>query len=428
MILVWGTWRVGAGGDPGAYEHAEIATHLARGEGFLFSFYGPAAPTSQQAPATSWMLAGCFVLLGEGSPHAYLAAELINVLLAAAAAVGVWDLGRRLWNARVGIAAAALFAAYPALVYAATRVQAVTWATAFLALGSAAGARAVGGRDARWAAAAGGLLGLGGLGEPLLLAPAAALGGALLIKRQWRGAVAMAVVLVAGLLPWTLRNAAVHGRLMPVKSTFWYVFWQGNNAAASGTDKLAVEPDVARQLAWRISLKGLEKEMEAARKAAVSVDTAMPRELLADVEAQPTELTRMAVFRREILRQLREHPGHYLRMCALRLGQMLWFDNTNPRSLVMAYRVPYLVLAALAAGGLWIGWRQGSPHGAWAGWGGGGGGWVVLMMAGALLAVHVLVIASARFRLPLEALMTVPAAAMLVATWEKFRRRARTDG
>jgi hypothetical protein len=48
---------------------------------------------------------------------------------------------------------------------------------------------------------------------------------------------------------------------------------------------------------------------------------------------------------------LRNHPGHYVRMCLTRLGQFVWFDPTNPRALVLAYRISYIVLLAFTIDG-----------------------------------------------------------------------------
>jgi uncharacterized membrane protein len=80
---------------------------------------------------------------------------------------------------------------------------------------------------------------------------------------------------------------------------------------------------------------------------------------------------------------------------------LLWFDPTNPRSYVAAYRVPYLVLALLAIVGFVLMFRARA-------WPAQGGIWVAAV--GGLYLVHTLIITSARFRLPIEALLLLPAA------------------
>jgi hypothetical protein len=89
-------------------------------------------------------------------------------------------------------------------------------------------------------------------------------------------------------------------------------------------------------------------------------------------------------------------------MCAVRLKHLLWFDSTNPRTLLLPYRAAWLALAAALFGGALI-WRRDPPHSAAA----------PLAMVLALAFAHVLVTMSARFRLPLEAAFMLPAGLIL---------------
>jgi CHASE2 domain-containing sensor protein len=93
-----------------------------------------------------------------------------------------------------------------------------------------------------------------------------------------------------------------------------------------------------------------------------------------------------------------EHPGHYLRMCAVRLRQLFWFDSTNPRALVLPYRASWLALAGAALLGCTLVWREPPRQ-----------GMILLAMVLALAGAHVAVIMSSRFRLPLEAALTLVA-------------------
>ena len=412
LILALRTYAGGATGA-GAYEHAEIAAHVARGEGFRFAFYNPTPLlTSQQAPAVPLLLAACFGVAGIGASGAYLLMELFQAALACGAIWAAGGIGRRLWGDATGVAAAWVVALYPPLAYAVTRVQAVNWAISFFMLGTLAVMAAWDSRGAAsgapgerrhaivWGCVAGVVLALGALGEPILLAPTVlavivlAVGGA----ARRRAATALAISLVIVLAPWTIRNALVHHRLVAVKDTFWYVFWQGNNARATGTDKLRVAPATAGALAWRWSPGGMERAMDAARAQAKSIDTVIPPADLRVIENTPTEIAKMGWFRTQSLVELRADPLHYARMCAVRAWEMLWFDPTNPRSFAAAYRIPYLLLAALGIIGMALGWRGLSAE--WR---------IVAAMATGVIAVHVCIIMSARFRLPLEALLAVPA-------------------
>ena len=72
--------------------------------------------------------------------------------------------------------------------------------------------------------------------------------------------------------------------------------------------------------------------------------------------------------------------------------------RSNPRSYLPGYRYPYLILAGLGWAGLIVSRRS-------------GGDWTPVYLAmGALTLVHVLIITSARFRIPME-LLLIPAAA-----------------
>jgi hypothetical protein len=347
-------------------------------------------------------LSMCFLLAGIGTPGAYLLMELINVGLAA---LGLWALGqigRRMWNARLGVISAWLGAVYPPLVYAVTRVQAVNWSVNFFLLGIYCVILLQEKRSPGMAATSGVCLGLGSLGEPILLAPTVAALSLFFWVRERRLAGVAVVALALTLAPWLVRNMVVHSQPVLVKSTFWYVFWQGNNMQATGTDKVEVSPEVVRALSWRVSLKGLEEQLKKAREQTESVDSFISPEVVQEIMRQPREIDKMGWFRRESLRILQEHTGHYMLMCGKRAWKFLWFDATNPGSLVLAYRLPYLLLLVLAVVGVVVSVRE--PPRFWI---------VPVIMCVALMAVHVLVIASARFRFPVEAVLLLPAAATI---------------
>jgi hypothetical protein len=409
MILALQTYK----GDPGAYEHAYIAAALVHGDGFsdaLFSDHP--VPTSVEAPAMPLLLSLCFRVAGVREPAAYL---LMEFLLVALAGVGVWTIGRIgaiLWDEPVGLVAAWGFAVYPPLLYMVTRVQAVNWTVTFLLLSVYCMLRLRTERTIWMAMGTGACLAIGALGEPTLLATALAALLLLLAWREVRLALVLGLAVGVTLAPWMVRNTLVHHRFVLIKSNFWYVFWGGNNLQASGTDKFAVSPEIARALRWRVSLKGLEAEMTLARQqATVSIDSLIPAQALAWIKSQPREIDKLEWFKEDAKRTLREHPWHYVQMCGKRAFELAWFDDTNPRSLPMAYRLPYILLLVLAVAGI----AASLPHAPleWP---------VPVVMSGALALVHILVITSARFRLPLEAMMLLPAAygsVWAISTWRQ---------
>jgi len=402
-------------GDAGAYEHDPLARSLVAGEGFRYAFFSDTpAPSGHQAPALPMLLATGYALFGVGTPMAKLAVQIVLAGLVSLGAGALGVVAWHWWGRRAMVVAMLAVALYPAFIYMPTRIQAVNWALAFLLLFFAGVVALREGRGTpRLAALTGLVAGLGVLGEPILAAPFGLcwLWLAWQERGAWRLPALVAGFAALSVAPWLVRNAVVLGKAGFVKSSFWYVAWQGNHPGATGTDKLAVAPDVAAALAWRIA-GGPETErlLDEARRQAVSVDVAISAADSAALRALPDERARMGWFADRLKRELRADPGSYVKVVAKRAAMLVWFDPTNPRSFVFAYRVPYLLLAGLGVLGLVAMLRQGAQPAGVALW------WCTI--AGLLL-VHTLIITSARFRLPIEALFVLPAAFFLsrVRVW-----------
>lgn len=424
-ICVLKTWKSGAG----AYEHAVIARSLARGEGFRYDFFSDRLqPSSHQAPAVPFVLSLLFRTFAPDSTAALAGFQVFNVLLAVLAMLSLGRAAGLLWGRTAAGWAMLGCAVYPPLVYMATRVQAVNWSVAFLAALVCCFVAARQSGAWKWAAAGGLAGGLGMLGEPILVAPfglcwlhlAFARRSSTADRPSARKGMALAGTAVAAagavVAPWLIRNALVHRRLIFVKSTFWYVFWEGNHPGASGTDKKPVSPELGRALAWRWGFGAkTERMLTQARRQAVSVDADLSPADVAQLRALPAEADKAAWFRSRALAELTRRPGLYLKMCAARFVQFVWFDPTNPRSFVLPYRLPYLVLAGMAAwGAAGTIVRRTRPNGIA----------VPVAAIAALAVVHTLVIASARFRLPVEALLLLFAAAGPAALHDRLSRSA----
>jgi hypothetical protein len=390
-----------------AYEHGSIARNLVEGRGFVFEFYGPPGvpvPTSHQAPLVSYVLAAGYVLFGTETPASFWFVLLLQAMVASFSVIALTQAVRLAsGKAMVGYVAGLLMAVYPPLVVSVCHVQAVTWnlaALSFLLWGwfeIRQGSNRlgiplfVGGSLVAWHADPI----LGGVSVLMLLA--------LLIppKPSLRSSVLAAVLIAVGLTPWITRNYLVHGRFVAMKDSFWYVFWQGNTAASHGTDKLAITGSARREVRG-ISFNKAVAQAQQVREKAVSVDSTLPEKARSELLGIPREIDRMNVFRSLILAELSARPMQYVEKCLLRLRQWLWFDETNPRSYVFAYQVSYLSLVTVAAIGLFIERRR---YRNWA---------PFFIAAGGLTLLHVLVITSARFRLPIE-LLLIPFAAVAVA-------------
>ena len=399
-----------------AYEHGSIARHLVEGRGFSFEFYGPpgqAVPTSHQAPLVSYVLATAYVLFGTETATSFWFVLLIQSTVASAAVVALAE-AVRLASGRpiVGWTAGVVGALYPPLVVSVCHVQAVTWnisALAFLLWGWLAireGSTKLGipiftlASLVAWHADPI----LGGVSVLMLLALGITPGV------SWKSVAITGLLMAIGLAPWSARNYVVHGRFVAMKDSFWYVFWQGNTAASHGTDKLALGKDAKKMMQGR-SIKKSVEHAQAVREKAVSIDSTLPEAARRELLTIPREIDRMPVFKSLILAELSARPMQYVEKSLLRLRQWLWFDETNPRSYVFAYRACYVALVGLAAVGLGLErrrWRSWTP---------------MFVAAGGLTMLHVMVITSARFRLPVELLLVPFAAVCLVAVMDRMIAR-----
>jgi len=390
-----------------AYEHGSIARNLVEGRGFVFEFYGPPGqpvPTSHQAPLVSHVLTAGYVLFGTETAASFWFVLLVQAVVASFAVIALSQ-AVRLASGRpmVGNAAGLLMALYPPLVVSVCHVQAVTWNLASLSFllwgwfeirqgSSRIGIPLlVGGSLVAWHA------------DPILGGVSILMLASLLLPPHpsWRAAAWATLFIAVGLAPWITRNYLVHGRFVAMKDSFWYVLWQGNTAASHGTDKLAISREDRREVRG-ISVKKSVAQAQHVREKAVSVDSTLPEDARRELLSIPREIDRMNVFRSLILAELSARPMQYVEKCLLRLRQWLWFDETNPRSYVFAYRVSYLSLVAIAAAGLFLERRR------WRNW------LPLFVAAGGLTLLHVLVITSARFRLPIE-LLLIPFAGVTIA-------------
>lgn len=99
------------------FEAGRIARELVEGRGFASPFPEPSGPTGWLAPAYPWLLSLLFRVFGVYTAAAGLAAFVLNGLISAATCVVLYRLGVRLYDARVGLLSAGLFAVLPSSVW-----------------------------------------------------------------------------------------------------------------------------------------------------------------------------------------------------------------------------------------------------------------------------------------------------------------------
>jgi 4-amino-4-deoxy-L-arabinose transferase-like glycosyltransferase len=310
--------------------------------------------------------------------------DAVKVMQSLVGAIGVWLLGAIAWRVggeRMSVIAAFIAAVYPPLVwicayalsealFATLALACVWWLMPSLDAQRAAPSppypplpqeRGVGGEWGRLFI--GGLLiGLAVLTRPAMLffLPFAMLLG-------WRKRVAFAAVMLAGMLavvlPWTARNAAVYGRFVLVASEGGVTFWTGNHREALGEGDLAANPH----------LKQLNQEFRARHRG------------LTEEELEP-------IYYREALNFIAEAPLRWLGLLAKKLFYT-WvpigpsYRLHSPRyfwTSVLAYGA-LLPVAIVGFIGLWRAGRR--P-------------WTLWALAGSTVVVSLLFFPQERFRIP----------------------------
>lgn len=242
---------------PFAQETGNIAYALAGGQGFSAPFRNNTGPTAWLAPVYPFILSIIFRLFGPLSIPALNAAVFLNIVFSTATCVPIFYLGRRLGGVAVGATGAWFWALFPAAVMlpfewiwdtslSALLAALLLWATICVAksvswrpwclygllwgftlltnvaLGSLflpwlvwAGYRSAGYR----------VMHENGLGAKGLdgddARPKAA--------RRWRLAAMAGVIAVLCCIPWSIRNYVQFHRIIPVRSSFSFELWSGNN-------------------------------------------------------------------------------------------------------------------------------------------------------------------------------------------------------
>jgi hypothetical protein len=407
------------------YEHGEIAANLLEGRGFAIHFLGADGLTSQQAPVYPATVALAYWVGGDGTPQALLLLQASQGALGGVLVLGVLRLARLIAPSRPGLAwiAGLVVALHPTLIYAATHVQVASLATTLLVWTLAlAYQTAATGRD-RDAVITGSLLALLVLADPILALAGTGVASVMFAHsastlRTLRGSLRLITVILltalAGISPWQVRNLMVHGEWVAIKSTFGYAFWQGNCALSQGTDKV-VRPSVERVLArddGSRNLAGLNRTLwEARHEAGYIDDIALSKDDYRRL-GSVSEPERSRILFRRALAELSADRSRYARLCLRRLGYFIFFDETNPKSRLLAYRVPHAGLTLFGGLGLLLAGtalrKRLLP---------------TIVTAAAIAIFHSATIVSARFHLPIEPLLALWGAAGLVHCLDQVTSR-----
>lgn len=294
-----------------------------------------------------------------------------------------------------GLATAALWLFYQPSVFFASRTLGESCAIVLLALGLALAGRS----SVRAGAAAGAALGVAALAKPyLLLVPAAWAAWDFVGKRASRGTAILATAALM-VLPVTVRNLAVSGHPVPVSSNGGITLYHGNGPGALGiytppqgfSGALATQREEATALASRSSGTAMD-DVEADRWwGGKAVRTRL---------SDPADTLSLVARRALLLVDDYEHGLDDPPALDPNPWSLLWRlpgtggEDALPRRVSF---VPFAAILGLAAAGVAIlGFR-------------GTGGFAVWGAAAACAVTPLAFYVSSRYRLPLVAVLTVPA-------------------
>jgi 4-amino-4-deoxy-L-arabinose transferase-like glycosyltransferase len=287
---------------PVSNETWNVASSLAQGNGFSAPLPGMQGPTAWLAPGYPAILALALKLSHMDAYAARIIGLALNCTASALTCLPIYAIGKKIFNHTIGLASCWLWVFLPMSVLfplewlwdpscSAFLLAVLVWMT--LDLRRELPAWRWAGYGLLWAVAV--------LMNPALGIVFPCLLAWLAIKR-WHTFLAQAPIALAvltfflGVLPWTVRNYAAFGQLVPIKSNFGLEFWLGNN------------PDVKRN--WS---PGNHPNNDSEQK----------RQLV-----QLGEMNYMKAKQREAVLFIEGHPSTFAKFCLGRLADT-WTGNAD---------------------------------------------------------------------------------------------------
>lgn len=353
VLRLFAVYALKAWENPNAMEHHALAANVLTDGGFKTGGFGYYGYSSVQSPVYPYLLAGIYQLWGIGSDASYIVAMVINALLGGLCVWLTYKLVLELGGDKsTALIAASLCALWPTQIYVTAHVQAVVLITAFLLVMWITFIQGLSkNRSGSWWMFSV-VTAVGILTEPVFLLIGFAAGVAALFWpehtlsiRTRNGTILLGVtLLVVG--PWAYRNYQVHGKLIPVKSSFWVNVWKGNNDYATGSDRLAMDQQRREQLGG-LSILDAER---LARDPEFDKDSHQYSMLTDDQLSQiigKSEIEREEVFKEWAVGWIKENPVRFFQLCGIRFAKTILVDWDNPKALTiaLAFRVALLILA-----------------------------------------------------------------------------------
>jgi len=231
-------------------EMGRVARALATGRGYADPFFGHTGPTAWVTPLFPLLLSGIFKVFGVYSTLSAWVVLTFDSLLNALMIPLIWETGKRCFNLRTARWSAWIWALYPAAMQYAVKWIWETTLTVFLfqlalviALRAGCVGEEGGGKDGptwlRWLGF-GLVWGLIALANPalLLFLPVC---GVWMLARSGNGwpkhlpkAIASGLVFLCVIAPWSWRNQQVFHQFVPFRTNFGAEFYLANGPGANG--------------------------------------------------------------------------------------------------------------------------------------------------------------------------------------------------
>lgn len=250
-------------------EYLDLSRSIAAGRGFVYSGSRDTGTAQQFGRAPGYPLFLAVIGAGRSTGDTVPAAVKVGQAIVGAIVIGLIGLlAARCAGPGAGVAAAVMAAIYPPLVWITAYILSETLYAALALATTLALQFAVDRSDRRSERSAAPIAIIAGLlaGAAILVRPAMAFFvplALLWLAVRRRGVLAVALLLASAAVvaPWTIRNARVYGRLVPVASEGGVTFWTGNHPLAKGEGDLAANPDIKRaDLEFRRAHPGLTAE------------------------------------------------------------------------------------------------------------------------------------------------------------------------
>lgn len=243
-ILLLHTYRFKPADDHFGFgwEMGRVARALASGQGFSNPLSGPTGPTAWEPPLYPFLIAGVFKVFGIYSSLSAIVLLLINSVFSALTALPIFLIGRRSFGEKVAVWSAWFWVLFPYVMYWCTRWVWETSLSALLLTTICWLTLDFENRDGIRSWVEYGLLwGVAVLNSPVLVAFLPVSGLWVWFHRGRRGKPSLAgitvaaVIFLACLAPWTIRNHRLFGRFMFVRDNFGAELRLGNGPGADGT-------------------------------------------------------------------------------------------------------------------------------------------------------------------------------------------------